>query len=214
MSWKKTLIVAAIMLAAMGILRYASHSEAIHPNKPFSAFPKTIGQWQGKELHFSDTIYQVLGVDDSFLANYSHPDGSHIQLYIGFYQSQKEGDLIHSPKHCLPGSGWKIVKNERVRLGLEKGSRKESRVIKLNTRNQRQSQQVVLYWFHSRGRIISSEYWQKIYMVWDSIMRNRTDGSFVRLISPVVGEDEKQTTKKLKRFARELIPILDQYIPL
>lgn len=214
MSWKKTLIVAAIMLAAMGILRYASDSEAIHPNKPFSSFPKTIGQWQGKELHFSDTIYQVLGVDDSFLANYSHPDGSHIQLYIGFYQSQKEGDLIHSPKHCLPGSGWKIVKNERVRLGLEEGPRKASKVIKLNTQNQQQLKQVVLYWFHSRGRIISSEYWQKIYLVWDSIMRNRTDGSFVRLIAPVVGGDEKQTTEKLKRFARELIPILDQYIPL
>ncbi len=53
---------------------------------------------------------------------------------------------------------------------------------------------------------------QKIYLVWDAVTRNRTDGSFVRLIAPVVGSEE-QTLATLKNFARKVFPILQEYIP-
>ena len=45
-------------------------------------------------------IYDILGVDDSFLCDYRDDKNRMVQLYIGFYQSQREGDLIHSPKNC------------------------------------------------------------------------------------------------------------------
>jgi EpsI family protein len=73
-------------------------------------------------------------------------------------------------------------------------------------------QQVVLYWFQSRGRFIASEYMQKIYLVWDAIFKNRTDGSFIRLIAPV-HENETDTTDYVKTLAQDLIPILEQYLP-
>lgn len=56
------------------------------------------------------------------------------------------------------------------------------------------------------GRIISSEYMQKIYLVVDSIFKRRTDGSFVRLISPVHNGNLEATTQKMKAFAHELAP--------
>jgi EpsI family protein len=74
-------------------------------------------------------------------------------------------------------------------------------------------EQMVLYWYQSRGRIISSEYLQKIYLVLDSINRKRTDGSFVRLITPIRGGDDKQAFQTLKGFATEVFPILSEYIP-
>jgi len=73
--------------------------------------------------------------------------------------------------------------------------------------------QVMLYWFQSRGRFISSEYWQKIYLVWDAIFKKRTDGSFIRLIAPVQSGDIESTTGYLKMFAENLIPILGEYLP-
>ncbi len=179
--------------------------------KPFSTFPTQIGPWQGVEDHFDERVYQVLGVDDSFLANYKGPSDPWVNLYIGFYDSQREGDLIHSPKNCMPGGGWKItdVSIETLRSGNEIAT--EHKIIKL-VLEKGKSKQISLYWYQSRGRIISSEYMQKIYLVWDAITRNRTDGSFVRLIAPVV-DSEEQTLTTLKSFAQELFPILQDYIP-
>ena len=212
MSVKHTVIASAVMLLTMALLYMISQTENIYPNKPFSTFPKQIGQWSGQEQFFKDKIYAALGVDDSFLARYRSPDDRLVQLYVGFYQSQREGDLIHSPKNCMPGAGWNIVQtaieivdgfdtapNERelIKLVLQKGAQK----------------QIVLYWFQSRGRIIASEYMQKIYLVWDAITRQRTDGSFVRLIAPVQKGDADSALEDLINFARLLDPVLNAYLP-
>ncbi len=209
MSLKHSIIASALMIFAMLALQYFSHSEEIHPNKPFSGFPKQIGQWSGKQMFFDKKIYDVLGVDDSFLANYAAPNGKIVQLYIGFYQSQREGDMIHSPKNCMPGAGWNIVQTSIEELdtpGLYSG---KISVIKLLLEKGNQKQ-VMLYWFHSRGRIIASEYLQKVYLVIDSITRHRTDESFVRLIA--YGE-EAEALNNLKDFTKLLMPLLHEYIP-
>jgi EpsI family protein len=191
---------------------YLSYNENIPLNKPLSTFPKKIGGWIGKEDTFDQRVYDVLGVDDSFLCNYTSPDGRHINLYIGFYRSQREGDLIHSPKNCMPGAGWNIIDTSLENLQMAGGETDRVRVIKLILQNGSQKQ-IVLYWFHSRGRIISSEYMQKVYLVIDSIARHRTDGSFVRLIAPVMSHTEDLTLKYLKDFAGQLVPVLNDYIP-
>ena len=212
MSLKHTLIASVIMILTMVSLNYISHAEIINPNKPFSTFPKQIGEWKGVESRFDQEIYDVLGVDDSILSNYSTSDGRHVQLYIGFYQSQKEGDLIHSPKNCMPGGGWNIVQTSLVEIPMQNTDSGKAKTIKLILQNGSQKQ-VVLYWYQSRGRIISSEYLQKIYLVIDAITRHRTDGSFVRLIAPVTNGDEEKALNTLKDFATQLMPILTEYIP-
>ena len=196
----------------MVCLSYFSHVENIQPNKPLSAFPKQIGEWIGKEKHFDETISDILGFDDSFLCDYRTSDGRQTQLYIGFYQSQREGELIHSPKHCMPGAGWDIIQTSIEELIIRSTNPGKIKVIKLIVEKGNQKQ-VVLYWFQSRGRFITSEYMQKIYLVIDSITKNRTDGSFVRLIGPVVDGDEEKASEYMKNFAKLLLPILQEYIP-
>ncbi|RJP77262.1 MAG: EpsI family protein [Desulfobacteraceae bacterium] len=193
-------------------LTFANHGEKISPRKPFSTFPKQIGQWKGKESFFDKQIYDVLGVDDSVLVRYENQEGDPVELYVGFYESQREGDIIHSPRNCMPGAGWSIINSSIEKLSLNGKQQKHIEVIKL-TISKNSQQQVVLYWFQSRGRYISSEYFQKFYLIWDSILKNRTDGSFVRLISPVSHNDMDYTTAYLKKFAVEIIPILNEYIP-
>ncbi len=211
MRLKQTLVASAVMLASALLMQYATHSENVPPSRPLSEFPLRIGSWVGNPERFDERVYQVLGVDDTVLATYQNPVGAWVQLYVGFYRSQREGDLIHSPKNCMPGGGWNIVDTsvepvavpsrdepiEAAKLILEKGGRR----------------QVVLYWFQSRGRFIASEYLQRIYLVIDSITRHRTDGSFVRLIAPVDPRGEEPTLNTLKSFAAEIVPILETYLP-
>ncbi len=209
---KNTLIASALMILGFFCLRYVSSSEDIRPNKPFSSFPRQIGEWTGTESRFDQKIYDVLGVDDSFLCNYRSKAGRQVQLYIGFYQSQREGDIIHSPKNCMPGGGWNISDVKLKKIRISENDTKKTDVIQLNLQNGPRKQ-IVLYWFHSRGRIIASEYWQKIYLVIDSVTRHRTDGAFVRLIAPVVNEDNDTALESLVEFAEILMPYLNEYIP-
>ena len=210
-SYKRALIASGFMLLTLLGVEYFEHFTAVKPVKPLSGFPTNIGPWAGTETRFDQRIYDMVGVDDSFLCNYQDHNGRQIQLYIGYYKSQREGELIHSPKNCMPGSGWEITGTSLINLEIPQRNPHKVKVIKLLVQKGKEKQ-VVLYWFQSRGRIISSEYRQKIYLVWDAILKHRTDGSFVRLLAPV-SQNETETTKYMKKFAQHLFPILDQYLP-
>jgi len=181
------------------------------PLKPLSTFPTKIGEWSGEVQRFDQRIYDVLGVDDFFLCDYHSSEGRIINLYIGYYESQREGELIHSPKNCMPGAGWNITRTSVTTIKIPNGNPGKIHVIKLILQRGK-DRQVVLYWFQSRGRIISSEYWQKIYLVIDSILKRRTDGSFVRVIAPI-SDSEKETETYVKSFIQRIFPILEQYLP-
>ncbi len=211
-SWPRWLSAAAFMLIALCYVSFFSESEAVPAKKELSSFPKAIDAWKGSETFFDDRIYDELGVDDSTLINYRSPDGKIVQLYVGYYHSQREGDLIHSPKNCLPGSGWLITRTTVEPLTIPGKKARDIKVIKLLMEKDN-NRQVVLYWFQSRGRFIASEYLQKIYMVWDSLTQNRTDEAFVRLIAPIGARGEKYSTDYLKEFAEQIIPILEEYLP-
>ncbi len=105
MTYKRIIIIALIMVMTTIVLNFSNHSEIIKPNKPFETFPMGIGEWTGNTSKFDQKVYDILGVEDSILASYQDNNGDSVQLYVGFYQSQKEGDLIHSPKNCMPAQG-------------------------------------------------------------------------------------------------------------
>ena len=212
MPLKNTLIASAVMLLTMLGVHFAVHGRGVEPTRPFSTFPRRIGTWSGTVGRFDRSIYEKLGVDDSFLCDYRSSQGDVVQLYVGYYRSQKEGDLIHSPKNCMPGSGWDIVQSSLEELTVPGMPLNKVKVIKLILQKGPR-RQIVLYWFQSRGRFIASEYMQKIYLVVDAVVKHRTDGAFVRLISPVEGIREKKTLDRLKKFAALLIPVLEEYIP-
>lgn len=208
-SFKRVFLAASLMVITFFLLKHMSYNENVPPKKPLSTFPQKIGQWDGTMSYFDQSIYDILGVDDSILISYSGPDNKKIQLYVGYYQNQQDGGIIHSPKNCMPGSGWEIISTEIEEI---KSSGDTIDPIKLVIKKGL-DKQIVFYWFQSRGRYINSEYWQKIYLVWDAIFQKRTDGSFVRLISSVENGGEEDTTKYLKSFTSDLIPILNQFIP-
>jgi hypothetical protein len=44
--------------------------------------------------------------------------------------------------------------------------------------------QLVLYWFKQRDRMLSNEYLVKLYLFWDAMTRQRSDGALIRLSLP------------------------------
>ena len=74
--------------------------------------------------------------------------------------------------------------------------------------------QLSYYWFPQRGRVLTNAYQLKIFAFWDALTRQRTDGALVWVITPVFEYEElEQAEERLQKFAGEIVPILEKFIP-
>ena len=82
--------------------------EAVPERTELVLFPATIGEWHGRTGHLDKIYVDALKFDDYLLADYARGSGESVSLYVAYYQSQRKGASVHSPKTCLPGGGWQI----------------------------------------------------------------------------------------------------------
>jgi EpsI family protein len=156
---------------------------------------------------------QVLKLNDYLIADYRGPAPRAVNLYVAWYDSQRAGRSVHSPRTCLPGGGWQIVEFDQVEVPGVVAAGQPLRVNRV-VMGMGTSRQLVYYWFQQRGRIITNEYLAKWYLFWDSLTNNRSDGALVRLVVPLGdGEQTSNADTDLAQFAAELAPVLEQYVP-
>ena len=208
----RLLVVTGLLVGATLVIGRASKAETILPRERFSAFPMTIGKWTGRpDAPFPQHVLDVLGVDD-YLSRTYFTDRSAANLYMGFYEKQREGDTIHSPLNCLPGAGWEPIDKKRVTIKTSQGTA----VVNELVIEKGIEHQLVLYWYQSHGRVVASEYWGKTYLVLDALRMNRTDGSMNRVITSI-GDNPKEgrprASEMAHEFAETVFPLLPTYLP-
>jgi len=205
-----------LMLAAASVfLSNARRPEAPLQRIPLSQFPMNIGNWRAEvDPPLEESVLKVLGVDDYLSRAYYKPDGAGVGLYLGFYGSQRQGDTIHSPLNCLPGAGWEPTSEGRLQLDNVDGAGR-SVTVNRYVIQKGLDRNVVLYWYHGRGRVVASEYWSRAYLVRDALLTNRTNGSLVRVIVPVASDtqDLGPAQRLAEEFVRGIFPTLDSYLP-
>jgi len=187
-----------------------SAGEAVPARRQLEGVPLRVAQWEGVREALPPPVLSVLRVTDYIMRLYAKPQGPPIWLYVGYYASQRQGQTIHSPQNCLPGSGWNFLSRQHLTLRLP--GREDPVTINRILIGKGEERQVVLYWYQERGRIIASEYWAKVHLVTDAVTRNRTDGALIRLSSPVQGSEE-ETTRQLLEFAHLVFPALTEFLP-
>jgi EpsI family protein len=134
-----------------------------------------------------------------------------IDLFIGYFPTQRTGTTIHSPKNCLPGAGWSFESSQYLNLTDANGKLHHVGEYVISNSGQRQ---FVIYWYQAHGRSVANEYMAKIYLVADALRLNRTDGALVRVIAPVLpGEGTSAARTRAEDFAAQLLPMLPRYIP-
>lgn len=212
-SMPRFLSAALLLVASALFLRARSGTEVFPPRLPLSSFPKEIANWSGTDFAIDRDVLQVLGPGDFLSRLYS--DGRQpqhlVDLFIAYFPSQRTGDTIHSPKNCLPGTGWSPVESSRITLSAPGYA---TFPVNRYIITKGDAKQLVLYWYWSHDRGVASEYWAKYYLVSDSIRMNRTDGSLVRVITTLFPEETVEAAEqRLLPFAQQLVPLLKDYIP-
>ncbi len=188
--------------------------EEVPPREPLQALTNQVGRWKGREAPtFSDEVLAVLGADDLLNRYYLSAREPAVSLYVGYYRSQREGDTIHSPMNCLPGAGWLPIANDRAAIPIP--GRHAPIVVNRFVIRKGSERQVVLYWYQSHGRVVATEYWSKVYMVYDAVRSHRSDAALVRVISPVLPSEEGTAAaeQRVTEFVQALFPHLEAHLP-
>ena len=206
--------VAAGLIALTAILLQArGRTEIIPARLPLSSFPVQLESWSGKDFPLDQETLDVLGAGDFLVRGYRDPEGRlpYVDLFVAYFPSQRTGDTIHSPKHCLPGAGWTPEENDRVTISLPGHSAFPANRYVISKAGARK---LVLYWYWAHDRGVASEYWAKFYLVKDAIQMNRSDGALVRItLDMFSGESIDAAQERLRPFTAEVVPLLDEYIP-
>ena len=213
----RVLILFGCLLAAAGVAARADRYEEVPPRQALAVMPMQIGDWHGiQDPPMTKAVLDVLRADDYLTRTYYTSDKAVTGLYIGYWQSQRQGDTIHSPLNCLPGAGWEPVSRSTINLAGLEGAPGASATANRYVIQKGIDRQLVLYWYQSHGRIIASEYSSKFYLVADAVRRNRTDGAIVRVIAPIAGDSpqaEQQAEQQAMRFVKVLLPQLNAFLP-
>jgi EpsI family protein len=217
----KTLVAVAFVGLNFYTYYFLANDRVYPERKSFGDFPLEFREWSCEEFGSMEPDTEInLGVTDYVICRYSRPEDRHgVDVYVGYHGSQvrEEGggageNSIHPPAHCLPGSGWDIIDNQSVPIGLPELPQPEATVKRLVIAKGK-ARQLVYYWYQSRGRVISED-WQKIvYVGLDRAFRGRTDGSLVRFTIPILRGDEAKAEQAFRDLAPQVLALLPAYVP-
>jgi EpsI family protein len=206
---------AALLLGGTGfLLHFRNHGETFPPRQPLISFPTQFGNWQATDIPISKEELDILGAGEFIMRDYRDQAESNplINLYIAYFPSQQTHDTIHSPKHCLPGNGWAPVHSDKIQVAWSGHAPFSANRYVIANGDERR---LVIYWFWAHDRAVASEYWAKFYLVADSLRLHRSDGSLIRVMTPLLqNETEDAAQQRLLSFADgNIAPLIDQYIP-
>ncbi|HVP36507.1 MAG TPA: EpsI family protein [Terriglobales bacterium] len=197
-----------ITLILVNLLRYSRMESTRLPG--FALIPMQSGNWSGQEYFFTDQTYELIKADASTLRRYANREGKELYLFISYFKSQKYGSQIHSPKNCLPGSGWKILTREKTRI---QGSSGASLLVNRLLISDSKSQEVMYYWFQTRSGLVTSELGLKLDLVINSLKRAPTDAAFIRINLPLNEVSEKEALVLVEDFLRNFQPGIENALP-
>lgn len=204
-------VISLIICASATVNWLGMRGELKVERKPLAELSSVIGEWRqkGGETRFDPQTESVLRATDYTMRDYQR-DGRSANVYVGYYESQKSGATYHSPKNCLPGSGWVMKEPELVEITSPSGERLKVNRFIVESGDYRA---VMLYWYQGRGRVESSEYRDKLNTVWDSFWLRRTDGAMVRIMTTLDPKNPDASQKAAENLAAHLSDSLGEFLP-
>ena len=190
---KAALAATALLLAQAVVLYSAVKPESVPASPPLNQLPTTLGTWRDlRDLDVDDETKDVLKADDLLLRVYADSaTGRAGTIFVAAFRSQRNGKAPHSPKNCLPGSGWTQLSSDLYPVEVGRGA---PILVNRYIVQHEEERSLVMYWYQSRDRVVASEYKAKFWVMADSIRYNRTDTALVRVVMPLGPNDKTDLT--------------------
>ena len=196
----RALIVAALLVATTAFT--AARTAPAPKPAALDALPFAISAWRGAPAPPLDAAtVKELAADAYVTRTYEAAGTAPIGLYIAYYAQQRPNVSIHSPLHCLPGTGWEPLEVSTATL-FATGAPVAVRRMLIRKNLDRA---VVYYWYAIHGRVVASELESKWDLLRDSLVAGRSDAALVRVSVPVQSSIDA-ADRDATMFVRALLP--------
>ncbi len=148
---------------------------------PLSSILPSLDGYSVVDLHIGDEERRVAGMSDYVARSYRRDSAQAFQTLVSYYDRQGQGKTIHSPRNCLPGAGWEVLRGGTRSVAVGGVSHDVNHYILKNG----QATDVVYYWYQGRGRVVASEYQVKWNLLRDATLLGHTEEALVRIVIPV-----------------------------
>lgn len=203
-----------LALTVILCLQIAASYAVVLGDRPLPApglhlIPAQVGNWAlTSEDALEPDITAYLRPDDYILRTYKNGNrADSVSLFVAYFKSLQNSYGPHSPRVCLPGSGWLTHSWDIVNMsvpGRPEGVPVNQYVLEKNTQRI-----LVLYWYQNDRRVWAEEFQLKLRLLPDLIRFRRSDVSLVRIVTPVAqGANIEVPLQQATEFARAIFPPL------
>jgi EpsI family protein len=204
------LVVCVILILQAAASRALSIVEQDVPGPELRKMPMQLdGRTALGELNLDPTVAEALKPDDYILRDYGDgAGGASVNVFVAYFKSLQYNYGPHSPRICLPGSGW-LTRSASV-ASLEIPGRAESIPINEFMMERASERIVVVYWYQNDRDVWAEEYRAKLKLLPNLLRYRRSDVSLVRLVMPVHGEGWNDRLATCLKFAQRLFPVVNE----
>lgn len=185
-----------------------SITERMLPTPALELIPMQLGGWVApEEESLEKEVTEYLKPDSYILRDYTNlSKSSTINVFVAYFKSLKNIYGPHSPRVCLPGSGW-LIRSSMV-TSLSAPGRGKAIPVNEYVLDKDGSQILVLYWYQNNRNVWAEEYQEKLRLLSDMIRYKRSDVSLVRVITPITGRSLDTELRNAINFTEALFPRL------
>jgi|CXWL01.1.fsa_nt_gi EpsI family protein len=200
------LLAAGCLLNATLLARRATSTPLI---APIATVAVTSLGVPGTDIAISPEEQRVAGMTAFILRRYEPPGRPPYSIFVSYYDEQRQGKSIHSPKNCLPGAGWEPVDSKPMVLETTAGP-----VTVNRWRLVREGKTaIVYYWYQGRGRVAHDEFRVKFDLLRDAAVHGRTEEALVRIFVQIDGKDVDAADAVARDAARLLVADVNRILP-
>ena len=200
----------ALLSLAGGSLLFPHGEAEIALVAPFESFPATLKGWTGSNHAPQDVLPMDPRVPEHLFRSY-HNGPQTVWVSVGYYPSQEEGRRPPAQDLLFPSHGWSALTARPVRIPLDEPRSIPANLLVMRTADRRV---VILYWYQIQRRSIASDHWYRAILLFNRLVRRRSDGALVRIAAPVPDRaDPGAVVGGLNEFIQAFYPELVRILP-
>jgi EpsI family protein len=206
-------LVALALMAVTGVLVAMPIGIAEIPLRvDLESLPASLPGWSPTNRSAGDTLPPDLRAPTRVTRAYER-EGRPLWATVEYYPSQDEARRAAARDLVIPSHGWSQITERRVQIPVTSapGGQLAVNLVMLEGRAGRVG---IVYWYQIAQHPLASDHWYRVELLYNGLVRGRTDGALVRMASPMeTAEDPGALLVRHADFLREFYPLLLRSLP-
>lgn len=190
-------LIAALSLSTMAFAGYALRASEARGGEAIGLSDVAVADREFTEQALDADFLDVLRAREVLFRTYDPDADQPVWLFLGYFDRQKEGSQVHSPRHCYPGAGWNIEEELAVPATWRDG------VVHALVVNNGRERRLVCFWYQTPFAVLGDVFSLKLALTRQALLQRPQDVVFASVSTPFTG-DMAPATERALAVAREV----------